>query len=108
MEQSERIEDAVKSLKSIIKSKETKLKSIDKDIINKINILITSVNEKKNSNTNSNEQIEEYKKLLISKYNEISKLNDINLSKENEIKRLNKLIEDLKSGSPHKKWKKNY
>ena len=91
MEQSERIEDAVKSLKSIIKSKETKLKSIDKDIINKINILITSVNEKKNSNTNSNEQIEEYKKLLISKDNEISKLNDINLSKENEIKRLNKL-----------------
>jgi len=66
------------------------------------------MNEKKNSNTNSNEQIEEYKKLLISKDNEISKLNDINLSKENEIKRLNKLIEDMKSGSAIQEMEENF
>ena len=90
MIQSENIEEITKSLKSLIKSKEKQLKSIDKDLINNINALI------KNSNTN--EQIEEYKKLLISKDSEISKLNDLNMSKENEINRLNKLIEDMKAG----------
>ena len=91
------MEEISKSLKSLIKSKEKELKEIDKDIINNINSLITFVTDSKSSNSNA--QIEEYKKLLISKDNEISRLNDLNLSKENEIKRLNKLIEDMKSGS---------
>ena len=91
------MEEISKSLKSLIKSKEKELKEIDKDIINNINSLITYVTDSKSSNSNA--QIEEYKKLLISKDNEISRLNDLNLSKENEIKRLNKLIEDMKSGS---------
>ena len=67
---------------------------------------MTSVTDKKNSNTN--EQIEEYKKLIISKDNEISKLNDINLSKENEIKRLNKMIEDMKAGSVTQEMEENF
>ena len=86
----------------MIKSKEKQLKSIDKDLINNINALI------KNPNTNTNDQIEEYKKLLISKDNEISKLNDLNLSKENEINRLNKLIEDLKAGTAAQEMEENF
>jgi hypothetical protein len=86
----------------LIKSKEKQLKSIDKDLINNINALI------KNSNTNTNDQIEEYKKLLISKDNEISKLNDLNLSKENEINKLNKLIEDLKAGTAAQEMEENF
>jgi len=84
----------------LIKSKEKQLKSIDKDLINNINILI--------KNTSSNGQIDEYKKLLISKDSEISKLNDLNLSKENEINRLNKLIEDLKAGTAAQEMEENF
>ena len=102
MIQSEKIEEITKSLKSLLKSKEKQLKSIDKDLINNINKLI------KNVNTNANDQIEEYKKLLISKDNEISKLNDLNLSKENEINRLNKLIEDLKAGTAAQEMEENF
>ena len=91
------MEKISQSLKSLLKSKEKELKEIDKDLINNIDSLIKYVTESKSSNSNA--QIEEYKKLLISKDNEISRLNDLNLSKENEIKRLNKLIEDMKSGS---------
>ena len=47
-------------------------------------------------------QIEEYKKLQISKDNEISKLNDINSSKQNEIEQLKKIIEEQKKGTREK------
>ena len=60
------------------------------------------------TDNNTNEQIEEYKKLIIAKDNEISKLNDINISKENEIKRLNKLIEDMKAGSLAEQLEQNF
>ena len=83
----------------MIKSKEKDLKSIDKNLINNINFLLTSVTEKSDN---------EYKTLLISKDNEISKLNDIILSKENEIKRLNKIIEDMKSGSITQEMEENF
>ena len=91
------MEEISQSLESLLKSKEKELKEIDKNLINNVNSLITYTTECKNSN--SNPQLEEYKKLLISKDNEISRLSDLNLSKENEIIRLNKLIEDMKSGS---------
>ena len=45
---------------------------------------------------------------MISKDNEISKLNDINISKENEIKRLNQLIEDMKQGTPTQELEENF
>ena len=83
----------------MIKSKEKDLKSIDKNLIDNINFLLSSVTEKSDN---------EYKTLLISKDNEISKLNDIILSKENEIKRLNKIIEDMKSGSITQEMEENF
>ena len=83
----------------MIKSKENELKSIDENLIDNINFLLTSVTEKSDN---------EYKTLLISKDNEISKLNDIILSKENEIKRLNKIIEDMKSGSITQEMEENF
>ena len=88
----------------MIKTKEKELKSINKDIVNYINTLLTTVSDK----TNSNGQIEEYKKLLLSKDNEIAKLTDLNLSKENEISRLNKLIEDMKKGSITQEMEENF
>ena len=45
---------------------------------------------------------------MISKDNEISKLNDINISKENEIKRLSQLIEDMKQGTPTQELEENF
>ena len=65
--------------------------------------MISSVTDKK-----ENEQIKDYKTLVISKDNEISKLNEINISKENEIQRLNKLIEDMKSGSITQEMEENF
>ena len=61
-----------------------------------------------NKNSKINEQLEEYKSLLISKDNEISKLNDINISKENEINRLNKLIEEIKQGTATQELEENF
>ena len=53
----------------------------------------------KDSNFSSlKSQIEEYKKLQISKDNEISKLNDLNLSKQNEIENYKKIMEEQKNG----------
>ena len=90
-------------MKSLIKSKENEFKSIDKNLIDNINTLLTSITDK-----NENKQNEEYKKSLISKDNEIAKLNEVNLSKENEIKRLNKIIEDMKSGSITQEMEENF
>ena len=64
-------------MKSLIESKKDELNSIDENIINNINIILEKIEE--------NNKLDEYKGLLISKDNEISKLNDINISKENEI-----------------------
>ena len=52
-----------------------------------------------NDITKYKKENEEYKKFLLSKDSEISKLNDIITSKENEINRLKKEIEKLKQGS---------
>ena len=48
-------------------------------------------------------QLEEFKKLQISKDAEISKLNDINVSKQNEIERLKSIIEEQKNGKMENK-----
>ena len=87
-------------MKSLLDSKKEELKSLDENIINNINIILESIEE--------NKKLEEYKGLLISKDNEISKLNDINISKENEIKRLNNLIEEIKKGSAIQELEENY
>ena len=65
----------------MIESKKEELNSIDESLITNMNIILESIEQKNNMNNNG--QIEEYKKLIISKDNEISKLNDINSSKEN-------------------------
>ena len=95
--------EASNTLKSLIESKKEELNSIDKSLITNMNIIIESIEQK-----NNNEQIEEYKKLIISKDNEISKLNGINSSKENEINELNKKIEELKNNSGLKELEDNY
>ena len=87
-------------MKSLLDSKKEELKSLDENIINNINIILESIEE--------NKKLEEYKGLLISKDNEISKLNDINISKENEIKRLNNLIEEIKKGSAIQELEENF
>ena len=53
-------------------------------------------------------KLEEYKGLLISKDNEISKLNDLNISKENQIKELNNLIEEIKKGNAIGELEENF
>ena len=90
IKQSEKIIESSNFLKSLFESKKEELNAIDENLINNIKIILESIEDKKESKLN--EQIEEYKGLLISKDNKISKLNDLNISKENEIKRLNKLI----------------
>ena len=104
--QTDKINEATDFLKFLIESKKDELNTLDENIINNINILIESIEQNKNSKTN--EQLEEYKSLVISKDNEISKLNDINISKENEIKRLNQLIEDMKQGTPTQELEENF
>ena len=94
--------EASNTLKSLIESKKEELNSIDESLITNMNIIIESIEQK-----NNNEQIEEYKKLIISKDNEISKLNGINSSKENEINELNKKIEELKNNSGLKELEDN-
>ena len=87
-------------MKSLIETKKEELNSIDENIINNINIFIEKSEEYN--------KLEEFKGLLISKDNEISKLNDINTSKENEIKRLNNLIEEIKKGTDTQKLEENF
>ena len=88
-------------LNSLLKDNSTQLTSINNDIPTNIEKIISFLKEnEKDSNISSlKTQIEEYKKLQISKDNEISKLNDLNSSKQNEIERFKKIIEDQKSGT---------
>ena len=78
--------------------------NINPDFPKNIEKIISFINENiKDSNISSlQSQIEEYKKLQISKDNEISKLNDINSSKQNEIERYKKIIEEQKNGTREK------
>ena len=87
-----------------MQSKEKEFNQIDNDLIKDLNYLITSITDIKKKN----EQSDEYQKLLLSKENEISRLNDINQSNENEKKNLNKLIEDLKAGTAIKDMEDNF
>ena len=106
IKQSEKIIESSNFLKSLFESKKEELNAIDENLINNIKIILESIEDKKESKLN--EQIEEYKGLLISKDNEISKLNDLNISKENEIKRLNKLIEEIKQGTVTQELEENF
>ena len=106
IKQSDKIVESTNFLKSLFESKKDELNSIDENLINNIKIIIESIEENKESKLN--EQIDEYKQLLISKDNEISKLNDLNISKENEIKRLNKLIEEKKQGTATQELEENF
>ena len=106
IKQSDKIEESANFLKSLFESKKEELNTIDENLINNIKIILESIEEKKDKKLN--EQIEEYKGLLISKDNEISKLNDLNISKENEIKRLNKLIEERKQGTVTQELEENF
>ena len=61
-----------------------------------------------NNITQYKKENEEYKTLVISKDNEISKLNDIITSKENEINRLKKETEKLKKSSSVDEMEKKF
>ena len=77
------------------------LSSINLDVpknIEKIISFIKDANKESSLNALQN-QIEEYKKLIIAKDSEISKLNDINSSKQNEIDKLKTIIEEQKKGT---------
>ena len=82
------------------------MKSINEKLSHNIQSLI-NITENNNSAQLINEN-GEYKKLLISKDNEITKLNDLNNSKQNEIDRLKKEIENLKKGNVNQELGDNF
>ena len=87
-----------------MKKKELKLinSSLPENIESLINII------KNNKSIQLEKENEEYKTLLISKDNEISKLNDLNTSKQNEINRLKLELENLKKNSGNKELEENF
>ena len=89
---------------SLLKNNKRQLVSINDDLPKNIENIITFIkeNDKDTSISSLKSQIEEYKRLQISKDNEIAKLNDINTSKQNEIERYKKIIEEQKNGSREK------
>ena len=89
---------------SLLKNNKRQLVSINDDLPKNIENIITFIkeNDKDTSVSSLKSQIEEYKRLQISKDNEIAKLNDINTSKQNEIERYKKIIEEQKNGSREK------
>ena len=79
--------------------KEEDLKNVDENLVNQLNNIIELIDTKDkkiaelSSNTLSS-QLEDLKKLQLTKDLEIKKLNEQNLSKSNEIKRLKQELYD--------------
>ena len=102
--QEENQESILSYLNTLLKTNLTELNNINSELPKNIETIISFLkNTNKESTINTLQaQLEEFKKLQISKDAEISKLNDINVSKQNEIERLKNIIEEQKNGTREK------
>ena len=102
--QEENQESILSYLNTLLKTNLTELNNINSELPKNIETIISFLkNTSKESTINTLQaQLEEFKKLQISKDAEISKLNDINVSKQNEIERLKNIIEEQKNGTREK------
>ena len=102
--QEENQESILSYLNTLLKTNVTELNNINSELPKNIETIISFLkNTNKESTINTLQaQLEEFKKLQISKDAEISKLNDINVSKQNEIERLKNIIEEQKNGTREK------
>ena len=102
--QEENQESILSYLNTLLKTNLTELNNINSELPKNIETIISflkNINKESTINT-LQAQLEEFKKLQISKDAEISKLNDINVSKQNEIERLKNIIEEQKNGTREK------
>ena len=94
----------------ILEKKENDLNLIDTSLIENIKKLINIYEDKKDKNSikKLNSEINELKRLQLSKDNEILKINELLLTKKNEIISLKKIIEEQKNGSREKEIEEKF
>ena len=96
---------------AILETKENEINLIDISLVENIRKLISIKKDEESNNETIkklNSEINEFKRLQLSKDNEISKVNELLLTKKNEIISLNKIIEEQKNGSREKEIEENY
>ena len=94
----------------ILAKKEEDLNLIDNSLVENTKKLINMCEDEKNNNTikKLNSEINEFKRIQLSKDNEISKINEVLITKKNEIISLRKIIEAQKNGSREKEIEEKF
>lgn len=103
-------ESIISYINKLLQNNTSQLTSVDNEFPKNLENIITFLKENENQTAINSlkDKIEEYKKLQISKDNEIARLNDINISKQNEIEKYKKLVNDQKNGTREKELEEEF